>query len=126
LPFIHIKSLPFESLIDIPSVIIEINKDFAETNNIPLEHVHTIWELFEPGHFAKGDIAPKYQPPTSHSVLVDLLTPDFNSMETVKTMLRTLAKSISIRAKIPIRKIFINHRQAFSGMVFDDGDIVEW
>jgi hypothetical protein len=26
----------------------------------------------------------------------------------------------------PLKNIFINHRHAHSGMVFDDGEIVEW
>ena len=126
MPFIQIKSLPFQTPFDVPDAIIGINTDFAEENDIPLEHVHTTWEFFQPGHFAKGDIAPKHQPEQPHSVLVDLLTPDFNSIETVKKMLQTLAKSISVRANIPIRKIFINHRRAFSEMVFDDGKVVKW
>jgi hypothetical protein len=57
---------------------------------------------------------------------VDLLTPDFNDRDTVKTMLATLALSIARRTAISIRKIFINHRQARSGMVFDDGEVVKW
>ena len=126
MPFIHIKSLPFETPFEVSSVIVDICKDFAEGNDIPLEHVHTTWEFFEPGHFAKGDSTPHYQPEGPHSVLVDLLTPDFNSTETIKKMLLTLAESISKRANIPIRKIFINHRQAHSEMVFDDGEIVSW
>ncbi len=126
MPFIHIKSLPFERPLDVPAVITGISRDFAEENAIPLEHVHVTWEYIAAGHFAKGDHAPDLQPEGSHSVLVDLLTPSFNAMETIGTMLRTLARSISVRAQIPPHKVFINHRQAFSGMVFDDGDVVEW
>ncbi len=126
MPFIHIKSLPFETPLDVPAVITAIGRDFAEENNIPLEHVHVTWEYFEPGHFAKGDSAPEFQPKGPHSLLVDLLTPDFNAMDAIGTMLRTLAHSISGRADVPRHKIFINHRQAFSGMVFDDGEVVTW
>ncbi len=99
-------------------------KEFAEKNHIPLEHIHTTWEFFKPGHFAKGDMAPKFMPETPHSVIVDLLTPDFNDSQTIRQTLLTLAQSISQRAKVPIHKIFINHRQAVSGTVFDDGKIV--
>lgn len=59
-------------------------------------------------------------------MLVDLLAPDFNSEETVEKMLKTVALSISKRAHIPISNIFINHRQAHSGMVFDAGEIARW
>ncbi len=126
MPFIHIKSLPFESPLDVPAVITGIARDFAKENEIPLEHVHVTWDYFEPGHFAKGESAPEFQPESPHSVLVDLLTPDFNAPDMIGTMLRTLAQSLSGRTGIPLHKIFINHRQAFSGMVFDDGNVVEW
>ncbi len=126
MPFIHIKSLPFEKPLDVPAVITGISRDFAAENQMPLKHVHVTWEYFEPGHFAKGDSAPEFQPEGPHAVLVDLLTPDFNSLDTIGTMLQTLAQSISNRACIPLKTIFINHRQAFSGMVFDDGEVVDW
>ena len=41
-------------------------------------------------------------------------------------MLQTLAQSIARRTQMPLNKIFVNHRQACSGMVFDDGDVVTW
>ena len=126
MPFIHIKSLPYEHAFNVTVAIIAIGKDFAEKNGIPLEHVHTTWEFFKPGHFAKGDFAPNYQPETPHSVIVDLLTPDFNDRQTIKQMLLSLAQGISQYANTPMRKIFINHRQAASDMVFDDGKIVSW
>ena len=40
--------------------------------------------------------------------------------------LKTIADSISERAGFPKNNIFINHRQAHSSMVFDDGNIVQW
>ena len=126
MPIIHIKSLPFAKPLAMPAVISGIGHDVVEANHIPQEHVHVAWEYFRPGHFAKGDSAPDLQPEGPHSVLVDLLAPDFNSRDAIGAMLRTLAQSISGRAIIPRHKIFINHRQAFSGMVFDDGDVVAW
>ena len=126
MPFIHIKSLPYETPFDVPTVITGICRDFAQANDIPLEHVHATWAFFAPGHFAKGGSAPRFQPESLHPILVDLLTPDFNSMQTVQKMLRTLAGSISTRAKVSMRKIFINHRPAHSDMVFDNGEVVTW
>jgi len=49
-----------------------------------------------------------------------------NDAKTIERMLESLASSISRRAGVPIRKIFINHRAARSGMVFDDGKIAKW
>lgn len=126
MPFIHIKSLPFQKDIDTSEVIIRIGKDFARHNQIPLEHVHTTWEFFKPGHFAKGDLTPEFQPQEPHSLIVDLMTPDFNDSQTIRQMLLSLADSIARHARVPKSKIFINHRQAHSGMVYDDGKIVSW
>lgn len=41
MPFIHIKSLPFEKPIDITLIIQGISHDFAQTTGVPLHHIHT-------------------------------------------------------------------------------------
>lgn len=126
MPFIHIKSLPFEQPKPISEILCLVNHDFATRLDIPLEHVHSTWDYFQPGHFAKGELAPKCQPDSFHSLLVELLTPDFNNDETCAMMLEVLAASLAKHVRVPLRKIFINHRQVRSGMVFDDGQIVRW
>ena len=59
-------------------------------------------------------------------MLVDLLAPDFTSPAEVQTMLRSVASSLSKRVEVPTTNIFINHREAYSGRVFDEGHIVCW
>jgi hypothetical protein len=68
MPFIHIKSLPFKPPFDASTVLTAISRDFAEGNDVPLEHVHVTWAYFQPGHFVKGDCAPDFQPDDPHSV----------------------------------------------------------
>ena len=50
----------------------------------------------------------------------------YNDATVIAEMLKTIADSISERAGFPKNNIFINHRQAHSSMVFDDGNIVQW
>lgn len=126
MPFIQIKSLPFERTFDVSEAVRGIARDFALANDIPLFHVHTTWEFFLAGHYAKGEDAPDMQPDSNYPVLVDLLTPDFNSAEVIEKMLNSLASSIARHAHMDIKNIFINHRYAHSEMVFDDGKIVKW
>ncbi len=126
MPFIHIKSLPFQQPRDVPGLIKGIAQDFAHKTSIELTHVHTTWEFFLPGHYAKGDNVPMCQPEVRHPLLVDLLTPDFNGAEIIAVMLEAIADSIWQRAAFPKDNIFINHRHAHSAMVFDDGKIVHW
>jgi hypothetical protein len=45
---------------------------------------------------------------------------------TVETMLACVASSLARRTGIPRNNIFINHRQARSGMVFDAGSVEHW
>jgi phenylpyruvate tautomerase PptA (4-oxalocrotonate tautomerase family) len=126
MPFIHIRSLPFDKSFDMATVLEGLTKDFAKGTGIGLEHVTATWEFFAPGHYAVAGKAAQYQPQDSHPVLVDLLAPDFNSAATVEKMLTTVSASISKHTKVAATNIFINHRQAHSGMVFDAGEIVEW
>lgn len=126
MPFIHVKSLPFEPPLDLRPVVEELTKDFAKGTGIRLAHVTATWEFLPRGHYAVGGKTELDQPRASHPVLVDLLAPDLNSPGDVEKMLRVIASSISKRAKIPLRNIFINHREAHAGSVFDSGEIVRW
>lgn len=126
MPFIHIKSLPLKDPVDIAEVLRGINRDFSEKTGIELMHLHATWEFYQPGHYAKGDTTPENQPEARHPIIVDLLTPDFNDVDTIRLMLKTIAASISTRLPFPINNIFVNHRQAHSEMVYDDGEVVAW
>jgi hypothetical protein len=126
MPFIHVKSLPFDTSFDVDTVLEGVTKDFAKATGTGLEHVTATWEFLAPGHYAFAGQAAKHQPQGSHPVLVDLLAPDSNLAGEVEKMLSTVASSISKRAKVAITNIFINHRPAHSGMVFDAGEIVRW
>ncbi len=126
MPFIHIRSLPFEEGLDIPGILTGIARDFAGKTKIAARHVHVTWAYLEPGHYARGDQAPPRQPPSAHPLIVDLLVPDFNDDEIIALMLKTLADSISHRAPCAKNNIFINLRRARSGCVFDEGRIESW
>lgn len=126
MPFIHIHSLPFDPPLPIGDIIQGICTDFARETGIDLAHVTVTWTFLPGGHYAVAGRVASLQPATSHPLLVDLLAPDFNDSEQVGRMLQAVAKSISWRAKMPIANIFIHHRQARSGRVFDAGEIVRW
>ncbi|OMH26591.1 hypothetical protein [Motiliproteus sp. MSK22-1] len=126
MPFIHIKSLPFETAIDIQPVVEAITLDFAKGTDVAAEHVSATWEFFNAGHYAVAGKAPKYQPENSHPILVDLLAPDFHSKAHIEKMLSIVAESVSKRLGVSINNIFVNHRQAATGMVFDQGKVVRW
>ena len=126
MPFIHIKSLPFETAIDIQSAVEAITLDFAKGTDVAAQHVSATWEFFNPGHYAVAGKAPKSQPMNSHPILVDLLAPDFHSKGHIEKMLTIVAESVSEQLGVSINNVFVNHRQAASGMVFDQGKIVRW
>lgn len=126
MPFIHVKSLPFERTIEMPALVRGLTKDFAKGTGIGLEHITATWEFLPSGHYAVAGKTRMHQPGNSHPVLVDLLSPDFNSPEQIENMLRVVAASIAKRAQVPLNNIFINHRRAHSGMVFNAGEVVRW
>lgn len=126
MPFIHIKSLPLTRPLDVPVAIQAISTDFSERTGIALQHIHVTWEFYQPGHYAKGGDTAEFQPEADFPIIVDLLSPDFNDPQKIERMLGAAAESIAKRAGFPLDNIFINHRQAHSGMVFDEGDIVRW
>ena len=126
MPFIHIKSLPFEQALDFSGIIKNVALDLSDKTGIEINHIHTTWEFYAPGHYAKGYRVADYQPKAQYPIIVALLTPDFNDDPTVVHMLETVADSISRHADFPRNNIFINHSYAHSSMVFDDGQVVHW
>lgn len=126
MPFIHVKSMPFEGEFDAETMVKQISDDFARKTGVGVEHVTVTWEYFAPGHYAAGGRTAHQQPTEGHPILVDLLAPDFNTPSTIETMMTAVASSIAARASMPISNIFINQRQAHSGMVFDSGKVERW
>jgi hypothetical protein len=126
MPFIHVRSLPFESSFDVAYVVEGITRDFADDTGIGLEHVTATWRFFSPGYYAVAGISASHQPHASHPVLVDLVAPDFNPPDLVERMLVSVAFSISTRTGIPMKNIFVNHRAAGTGTVLDEGEVARW
>ncbi|MDE0040519.1 MAG: hypothetical protein OXT74_00645 [Candidatus Poribacteria bacterium] len=126
MPFIHVKSLPFNQPRDVGAVLEGLTRDFAESTGIKLEHVTATWEFLSEGNYAVAGSAALHQPKASHPVLVELVAPDFNSTEDVEIMLETVASSISKRANVQKDNIFVIYRGVGSGTVFDRGEIVRW
>lgn len=126
MPFIHIQSLPFVQPIDVAGILTEIVNDFAAGTGVDLEHVHATWHFIPSGHYVVAGMVGELQPKKTHPVLVDILTPDFNSAESIEKMLRVVAQSLKKHAYVPLDNVFINHRYAQAGRVFDAGDIVRW
>lgn len=126
MPFIQIKSLPFEQGREIGAVLTAVSRDFSEQVGIDIAQVTATWEYLESWHYAAGGRTAVNQPEDSHPILVDLLVPDFHPPEVVQKMLECVAGSIADRARVPTNNIFINVRQARSGQVFDAGEIVRW
>lgn len=126
MPFIQIKSLPLKQSLNVPQVVAGIAQDFSDQVGTELCHIHTTWEFFQPGCYAKGGKTADVQPESNYPLIVDLLTPDSDTPDAIQLMLITIAESISKRADFPVNNIFINYRKAHSAMVFDDGEIVHW
>lgn len=126
MPFIHVKSLPFAVPFDVGAVLEGMSRDFAKGTGIGLEHVHATWEFLQPRHYAVAGKARDRQMRSTHPLLVDLLSPDFNDARVIEGMLDCVASSLAKRTDIPRSNIFINHRPAHSGMVFDAGSVERW
>ena len=126
MPFIHIRSLPPARPFDVGAALEGLSRDFAAATGVGLEHVTATWDFFEPRHYSVAGKAAAEQPAESHPVLVDLLAPDFNSAESVETMLTAVAEGLARHAGLPRGQVFVDARAARSGRVFDAGGIVRW
>jgi phenylpyruvate tautomerase PptA (4-oxalocrotonate tautomerase family) len=126
MPFIHVRSLPLASDIDLTEAVSAISREFAAAADTDLAHVTVTWELIEPGHYGHAGQTAPTQPAGSHPVLVELVAPDLNSPERVELMLRTSAAAVARQAGVGAENVFVEHRPARPGQVFDQGEVVRW
>lgn len=126
MPFIHISSLPRDQSPDIADLLEILSREFAARTGIGIEHVSATWTWLQPGHYAVGGRTASTQPPDSHPLLVELLAPDFNSAQQVEIMLAAIVDCLVEQDIAGKDNIFVNHRTAASGRVFDAGEVVRW
>lgn len=126
MPFIHIKSLPLQAPCDYRSILEGLSGDFAKATGIELEHITATWVFVQPECYVVAGQSVAVQSRDFPPLLVELLTPDFHHNDDVEAMLRVVAESISKQTGISVNNIFIEHRYARSGGVFDNGGIVRW
>lgn len=126
MPFVHVRSLPFERPLDVASVLQAVAHDLAAATGVAARHVTATWSFLAPGHYAVGGEVATHQPEGSHPVLVELLAPDLHPPESVETMLATVAQCIARSAGVPLENVFVHYRAVPSGTVFDGGEIVRW
>ncbi|MCG7897104.1 MAG: hypothetical protein JAY99_17570 [Candidatus Thiodiazotropha lotti] len=126
MPFIHIKSLPFEQPRDISEILQRITEDFSNVSGIDKQHITVTWDLLSAGHYAVAGEVSEFQPESAHPLLVEMLLPDFNSREAIGEYIKAVAESLSRHAQIPINNLFVNCHLARSGQVFDAGEMVHW
>ena len=126
MPFIHIRSLPFEESFDAPRVLKQVSREFSELTGIAIEHITVTWQFLEPEHYAvAGEIA-YFQPKDSHPLLIRLLVPSFNSPKNIEFMMEHIANIVSKLTSLPKDNVFIHTELAHSQQVFDSGSIVSW
>lgn len=126
MPFIKIKSNPFQKKMDIPLVIEKVGVDFSQATNINIEQITVTWEYFLNNHYWYAGKTTEYQNNTNHPILVDLLIPGFNSKEKIGLMLNAIATSLSKHLRVKTNEVFINCSLAESGLVYDGGKIASW
>ena len=126
MPFIHVRSLPLAGSFDAGDAVRAITRDFAVGARIEARHLTVTWELIEPEHYAHAGHTAAGQPAGSHPVLVELVAPDLHDDESVERMLVAAADAVARQAGVPRENVFVEHRAARSGHVFDGGEIVRW
>ncbi|MGF1642037.1 MAG: hypothetical protein ACFCUJ_00225 [Thiotrichales bacterium] len=126
MPVIQIKSLPFNEPKDIGKLIQAVSVDFARDAAVALKYVSVTWELLPPDSYAVAATTQAEQPRSTHPILVELLTPDFNTNDQISLMLESLAQAIARHAGVRLENIFIVQHAAKSGRIFDSGKILRW
>lgn len=125
MPLITINALPFDPPRDQGHLAREIAREFALQCNIALEHVSVIWREMPPHSYAVNGQTSEAQG-DGFPLLVELVTPDFHKKEILQLMLKRLAWTIHRRTGVAEDQITVVYRPALSGLVYDQGRIIDW
>ena len=126
MPFIHIRSLPAEAPLEVNKAVRTLSRLVAEQADLELAHLSVSWQTLAPGFYAVAGETAHFQPYESHPLLVEFLTPDGYSEEKITIAMTAIAEGLASVAGVARENIFIQHRAALSGHVFDQGKIVSW
>jgi hypothetical protein len=124
MPIISIKSLPLNKKVDIPELLKKLNNETAGAIGYEARHIWSYWQFIEPDYYAVGERLSETLTKESHSPIVEVMSFEGKSKETIKTILLTIAEVLSKGLEIDIGNIFIIYREAYSGTVFDGGEII--
>ena len=126
MPFIHVRSLPLAGPFDVGVAVRAISREFARAAGVEERHVTVTWETIAPDHYAHAGALAAAQPDGSHPVLAELVAPDLHDDPSVDRMLRAAAEAVARQAGVAPGNVFVEHRAARSGHVFDGGEVVRW
>jgi hypothetical protein len=124
MPVISIKSLPFKHSVDIPSILVKLNTNASRVTGIDIRHIWSYWEFIKKNHYASGNITKEFTHNSTHSPIVEVISFEGKPGDSVESMLKSIAETISAETGIDIGNIFITYREVRSGEVFDGGEIV--
>ena len=126
MPLIHIRALPGQIEQNIPAAIGAISYDISQATSINHEHISITWTTIKPDHYAVAGVTASSQPDNSHPLLAELLLPEFHADEEVARIVAAVAASIATHTPIQLTNIFIHAQRAYSGQVFDNGELVSF
>jgi hypothetical protein len=125
MPIIRVASLAFEDQ-DMSSWSALVGEHFARSTEIPVKHVSVIWQIIPGGHYAHAGRISQFQSHQSHPIIVEIMLPDFYTLERVDKIIYSSVDAISLVSRMPKENIFVQVNRARSGAVFDDGRIARW
>lgn len=128
MPFIHVHSLPFDPPREMDVVVSELTRDFAAASGVALEQVTAMWTYIPAGHYAVGGVTAYGQMLRSHPLRVELVTPYTGKPDSSRLhhMLHGVAQSIASHTGVAVDNIFIEHRYAQAGHLFEAGEVLRW
>jgi phenylpyruvate tautomerase PptA (4-oxalocrotonate tautomerase family) len=125
MPIVEIRALPQKPSADVPYVLERVCTELAAAVGIPEKQIWATWEVIEERHYVEGRNDMPDQPPTTHPPLVRILAYQGRSEDTIRTMLETVARSVTDALGLEEGNAFVVYEELKAGRVYSAGDVLD-
>src|SRR5436190_24003025 len=107
MPVINIKTLPVREVINVPEILISLNKGVSEALGCSINNVWSYWQFIESGYYAAGSKIAERVHEETHSPLVNVILMEGTDPAKLKAMFDSIALILSDELETEYSNIFI-------------------
>jgi len=115
MPFVHVRSLPFEHAFNAKRAVEKISGEIARCLDLDIQYITVTWAYLHAYHYAHGGQTHEFQGEDAPPVLVEVLVPENCKQEAREAVVRCAKSSVAAHAQVTAANVFVHVFRGDSG-----------